>query len=89
MTYPATRPTQPAGPQVGRPITRERRYADLRGFLDNAGSIANVAKSFLSRGAFPQAATDMCSAILAVQRSGQAMEQRFTGFNSPVRVQLK
>lgn len=65
-------------------------HADLRGFLDNAGSMANVAKSFLSdRGAFPQAATDMCSAILAVQRSGQAMEQRFPGFVSPVRIALK
>lgn len=29
-------------------------HANLRGFLDNAGSMANVAKSFLSdRGAFP------------------------------------
>ncbi|MGH8083995.1 MAG: hypothetical protein ACREPV_01790 [Lysobacter sp.] len=65
-------------------------HADLRGFLDNAGSMANVAKSFLgNRGAFPQAATDMCSAILAVQRSGQAMEQRFPGFVSPVRVTLE
>lgn len=65
-------------------------HADLRGFLDTAGSMAKVAKSFLgNRGAFPQAVTDMCSAILAVQRSGHAMEQRFPGFVSPVRVTLK
>ncbi|GAB2626388.1 hypothetical protein [Novilysobacter erysipheiresistens] len=55
-------------------------HADLRGFLDTAGSMAKVAKSLLgNHGAFPQAATDMCSAILAVQWSGHAMEQRFPG----------
>lgn len=65
-------------------------HADLRGFLDTAGSMAKVARSLLgNRGAFPQAATDMCSAILAVQASGHAMEQRFPGFVSPVRVTLK
>lgn len=64
-------------------------HADLRGFLDNAGSMARVARSFLSRGAFPEAATGMCRAILAVHDSGRAMEQRFPGFRNPVRVTLK
>ena len=64
-------------------------HDDLRGFLDNAGSMARVARSFTRRGAFPQAATDMCRAILAVQASGNAMEQRFPGFANPVRVVLE
>jgi hypothetical protein len=64
-------------------------HEDLRGFLDNAGSMARVARSFLSRGAFPEAATAMCDAILAVHDSGQAMERRFPGFTSPVRVTLR
>ena len=64
-------------------------HDDLRGFLDNAGSMARVARKFLSRGDFPQAASDMCQAILAVQASGQVVEQRFPGFTNPVRVTLK
>lgn len=63
-------------------------HDDLRGFLDNAGSMANVARAFWQRGAFPQAASDMCHAILAVQASGEAIEARFPGFTSPVRVSL-
>ncbi len=64
-------------------------HDDLRRFLDSAGSMANVARSFLRRDAFPQAASDMCLSVLAVQRSGEAMEQRFEGFTTPVRVVLK
>lgn len=78
-----------SGSQVFRDEAVRDYHNDLRGFLDNAGSMAKVAKSFMRRGAFPQAATDMCHAILAVQASGAAMEQRFPGFTSPVRVSLK
>lgn len=78
-----------SGDRVFRDPAVRSYHDDLRGFLDNAGSMAKVAKSFLRRGAFPQAATDMCHAILAVQASGAAMEQRFPGFTSPVRVSLK
>jgi hypothetical protein len=75
--------------QVFRDAAVRGYHDDLRGFLDNAGAMANVAKAFTRRAAFPQAATDMCRAILAVQASGAAMEQRFPGFASPVRVVLK
>ena len=75
--------------QVFRDAGVRGYHDDLRGFLDNAGSMARVARSFTRRGAFPQAATDMCHAILAVQASGAAMERRFPGFTSPVRVVLK
>ena len=78
-----------SGDQVFRDDAVRGYHDDLRGFLDNAGSMAKVARSFLRRGAFPQAATDMCRAILAVQASGAAMERRFPGFTSPVRVSLK
>lgn len=79
--------------QSGHHVFRDdavRGYPDdLRGFLDNAGSMAKVARSFLRRDAFPQAAADMCHAILAIQASGAAMERRFPGFTSPVRVSLE
>lgn len=78
-----------AGGQVFRDAAVRDYHDDLRDFLDNAGSMAQVAKSFFKRGAFPQAATDMCRAILAVQASGATMEQRFPGYTSPVRVVLK
>ncbi|HVI58543.1 MAG TPA: hypothetical protein VM619_06665 [Luteimonas sp.] len=64
--------------------------ADLRDFLDDSGSMANAARSLLrNRGAVAQAAGDMCASILAVQRSGHAMEQRFPGFVSPVQITLR
>src|SRR5690606_37406956 len=75
--------------QVFRDAAIRGYHDDLHAFLDNAGSMATVARSFSRRGAFPQAATDMCHAILAVQASGAAMEQHFPGFTSPVRVVLK
>ena len=78
-----------SGDQVCRDDALRAYHDDLRGFLDNAGSMAKVAKSFLRRDAFPQSATDMCHAILAVQASGTALERRFPGFTSPVRVSLK
>jgi len=78
-----------SGGQVFRDAAVRGHHDDLRAFLDNAGSMAKVAKSFTKRSVFPQAATDMCRAILAVQASGAAMEQRFPGYTSPVRVVLK
>lgn len=78
-----------SGGQVFRDDAVHAYHDDLRGFLDNAGSMAKVARAFLHRSAFPQAATDMCHAILAVQASGAEIERRFPGFTSPVRVSLK
>ncbi|MFC3716596.1 hypothetical protein ACFONC_10570 [Luteimonas soli] len=78
-----------SGNQVFRDEAVRGYHDDLRGFLDNAGSMAKVAKAFTRRDAFPQAATGMCRAILAVQASGAEMEQRFPGFTSPVRVSLE
>lgn len=78
-----------AGERTFRDATVRRYHDDLRGFLANAGSMASVARSFMRRGAFPQAATDMCRAILAVHASGEAVERRFPGFDNPVRITLK
>ena len=75
--------------QVFRDAAVRDYYDALTSFLGNASSMANVAKSFSRRGAFPQAATDMCLAVLSVHQSGEAMQQLFHGFTTPVRVQLK
>lgn len=76
----------PEGEFHGAPVAAY--YRDLRGFLDEAGSMAVVAKSFFKRGPFPQAATAMCGSILAVHASARAVEQQFPGFRSPVQVEL-
>lgn len=63
-------------------------YVALRSFLGNSGSMANVARSFMHRSAFPQAATSMCQSILAVDASSNALAQIFPDFKSPVQVKL-
>lgn len=64
-------------------------YGDVRNFLGNASSMANVARHFTDHTAFPKAATGMCQAILAVHASGEQVQRAFPGFASPIHVSLQ
>ncbi|QSX77852.1 hypothetical protein [Agrilutibacter solisilvae] len=64
-------------------------HAALQAFLTQSRSMAAVTRTMLNRGRYAQVASARCRRVLELRAAGLAVEQRFPGFVSPVRIRLK